>query len=116
MLISERLLMEIKGISLSDAEISVYLAENGLNANDTYNPIDKTNTIKIYETALSILESIANQPALMKNYTQDDQTVSQFHENLMARIDQLDNKINKLKREEDKAANQNGSFFMLFNQ
>ncbi|MED4567957.1 hypothetical protein P9302_00435 [Brevibacillus agri] len=112
----KRLNMEIKGITLTPDEIAVYLQENGLNVNDTYNATDKAQTRKIYETALSILESIANQPALMKNYSQDDQTVSQFHENLMARIDQLDNKINKLKREEDKAANQNGSFFMLFNQ
>ncbi|MDN4094183.1 hypothetical protein QYF48_15330 [Brevibacillus agri] len=112
----ERLQMEIKGITLTPDEINVYLAENGLNSTDTYNANDKARTRKIYETALSILESIANQPHLMKNYTSDDQTVSQFHENLMARIDQLENKIRKMKIDEDKAANQNGSFFMLFNQ
>lgn len=112
----ERLNMEIKGITLTPDEINVYLAENGLNPNDTYNPTDKAQTRMIYETALSILESIANQPQLMKNYTSDDQTVSQFHENLMARIDQLENKIRKMKIEESKAANSNGSFFMLFNQ
>ncbi|MDH4619961.1 MULTISPECIES: hypothetical protein [Brevibacillus] len=111
-----RLEMEIKGITLSPDEITVYLAENGLNANDTYNATDKAQTRMIYETALSILESIANQPQLMKNYTSDDQTVSQFHENLMARIDQLENKIRKMKSEESKAANTNGSFFMLFTE
>lgn len=112
----ERLQMEIKGITLTPDEINVYLAENGLNATDTYNATEKTQTRKIYETALSILESIGNQPHLMKNYTSDDQTVSQFHENLMARIDQLENKIRKMKIDEEKAANQNGSFFMLFSE
>jgi hypothetical protein len=112
----ERLFMEIKGISLSEAEISIYLAENGLNSNDIYNPTNKSQTRKIYETALAILESIANQPQLMKNYTTDDQTVSQFHENLMARIDQLENKIRKMKIDESKAASQNGCFFMLFDR
>ncbi|MFD2370635.1 hypothetical protein ACFSO0_11915 [Brevibacillus sp. GCM10020057] len=112
----ERLNIEIKGITLTTDELSVYLAENGLNANDTYNTTDKAQTRKIYEAALSILESIANQPQLMKNYTSDDQTVSQLHENLMARIDQLENKIRKMKIEESKAANTNGSFFMLFDR
>ncbi len=112
----ERLNMEIKGINLTTDELSVYLAENGLNANDTYNATDKATTRRIYETALAILESIANQPQLMKNYTSDDQSVSQFHENIIARIDQLENKIRKMKIDEDKAANSNGSFFMLFNQ
>ena len=116
MLVSERLQMEVKGVTLTSDEINVYLAENGLNANDTYDATDKAQVRKIYETALSILESIANQPHLMKNYTSDDQTVSQFHENLLSRIDQLENKIRKMKIDEDKAANQNGSFFMLFNQ
>lgn len=112
----ERLQMEIKGITLSPNEISIYLVENGLDSSATYNPTEKAQTRKIYETALSILESIANQPQLMKNYKEDDITVSQFHENLMARIDQLENKVRKMKIEESKAANTNGSFFMLFNQ
>ena len=112
----ERLLMEIKGITLTTDEIAVYLQENGLDPNTQYDASNKATTRMIYETALSILESIANQPQLMKNYTSDDQTVSQFHENLTARIDQLEDKIRKMKIEEDKAANQNGSFFMLFNQ
>lgn len=112
----ERLNMEIKGITLTPDESSVYLSENGLNASETYNATDKATTIKIYETALAILESIANQPQLMKNYTSDDQTVSQFHENLMARIDQLESKIRKMKSDESKAANSNGSFFMLFDR
>ncbi|WP_431809147.1 hypothetical protein [Brevibacillus agri] len=112
----ERLLMETKGIMLTTDEINVYLAENGLNANDIYNPSDKAQTRKIYETALSILESIANSPSSLKDYKHDDMTVSQFGENLMARIDQLENKIHKLKIEESKAANVSGSFFMLFDR
>lgn len=111
-----RLEMEIKGITLTPEEIDVYLGESGLQPLAEYEPTNKSQTRKIYETALSILESIANQPQLMKNYTTDDQTISQFHENLMARIDQLESKIRKMKSDESKAANTNGSFFMLFNQ
>jgi hypothetical protein len=113
---NERLQMEIKSISLTTDEVSVYLAENGLNANDTYDPSDKAQTRKIYETALSILESIANQPQLMKDYKEEEMSVANFHDNLMARIDQLENKIRKMKIEESKAASSNGSFFMLFDR
>lgn len=112
----ERLQLETKGVTLSADEMSIYLAENELNATDAYNPTDKAQTRKIYETSLGILESIANNPTLMRTMTYDDMTVSNFHEQLMARIDQLENKIRKMKIDEDKAANINGSFFMLFNQ
>jgi len=89
----ERLQLEIKSIDLTPAEYDVYLAENNLSANDTYNPTSNTNKRNILKAALSILESIANNPSLMKNYKQDDLTISQFHENLMNRIDYLQNKI-----------------------
>lgn len=111
-----RLEMEIKGITLIPEEMDIYLEESGLEPLAEYVPTNKAQTRKIYEAALSILESIANQPQLMKSMKYDDMTVSQFHENLMARIDQLENKIRKMKIEESKAANQNGSFFMLFDR
>lgn len=89
----ERLQLEIKGIDLTPAEYDIYLAESNLSAHIDYNPTSNTNKRNILKAALNILESIANNPALMKNYKQDDISVSDFHENLMARINHLQNKI-----------------------
>lgn len=68
----KRLQMEIKDINLIDDEKIVYLMENDLANNAEYNPQSNTNKRNIYKTALSILESIANQPGQMKNYKKDD--------------------------------------------
>ena len=92
----ERLKLEIKGIDLTDDELSIYLAENELNPNDEYNPKDKTTHKNILKTALAILESIANNPQLMKEYKTDDITITQFSDNLNARIDALDRKIRQI--------------------
>ncbi|KJE26706.1 hypothetical protein LG52_91 [Geobacillus kaustophilus] len=108
----QRLLLEIKGIDLDQNELTVYLDENGLKAHDEYNPQSATNKRNIYKTALSILESIANNPSLMKVYKLDDMTVADFHTNLINRIDQLERKIRSMKTDEDE---QNGNVFMLFN-
>lgn len=110
---NERLLMEIKGIELTTAEIDIYLAENNLNATTEYSPTSNTNKRNILKTALSILESVANQPALMKNYKQDDISVSQFHENLMSRIESLEIKIRQIP--DDANTYQDGAqFFCMF--
>ncbi|SHK41698.1 hypothetical protein [Desulforamulus aeronauticus] len=77
---------------------------------ENYNPASNTNILK---TALAILESIANQPQLMKSYKQDDITVSQFHENLMAIIDQLERKIREIPNNE-KVYEDGASFFYMF--
>lgn len=113
MLNIERVKMEVKGITLTDDEWSVYLSENGLIHNEVYQPNVPLNKKKVYMTALSVLESVANNPSMMKDYVIDDMTVSQFHENLMARIDQLQNKIDNLQVEVPEQDN-NSSFFMLF--
>ena len=110
----ERLQLEIKGISLTTDELDIYLQESDLTANDTYNPQSNTNKRNILKSALSILESIANQPELMKNYKQDDITISQFHENLMARIDQLERKIREIPND-DLSYQDGASFFYMFN-
>jgi hypothetical protein len=110
---SERLLMEIKGIDLTPDEINIYLTENSLNPTDEYIPTSNTNKRNILKSALSILESVANQPALMKDYKQDDISISQFHENLQNRIDQLEIKIRQIP--DDANTYQDGaSFFMMF--
>ena len=106
----QRLLLEVQGINLDQNELAVYLAENYLNPHDEYNP--PTNKRNIYKTALSILESIANNPKLMKTYKLDDMTISGFHENLLNRIDQLERKIRSMKTDEQE---QTGNVFMMFN-
>ncbi|SFA52405.1 hypothetical protein SAMN05216169_103229 [Anoxybacillus pushchinoensis] len=108
----QRLMLETKGIDLDQNELAVYLAENGLNPHDEYNPQSATAKRNIYKTALSILESIANNVQLMKNYKHEDMTVTDFHENLMNRIDSLERKIRQMKTDEQK---QTGNVFMLFN-
>ncbi|MBY6273963.1 MAG: hypothetical protein CW346_17465 [Bacillaceae bacterium] len=109
----QRLMLEIKGIDLDQNELIVYLEENDLKAHDEYNPQSATNKRNIYKTALSILESIANNPSLMKTYkVNNDITISDFHENLLNRIDQLERKIRQMKTDEQE---QQGNVFMLFN-
>jgi hypothetical protein len=107
----QRLELEIKGIELSHEEMWVYLDEAGLNHCDDYDPKSASNKKAIYETALSILESVANNPTLMKSYKSDDITISQFAENLQARIDQLSRKIRTMPTDETK---EHSNFFMLF--
>lgn len=107
----QRLELEIQGIELTHEENQVYLAENGLKHYDQYNPESNKSKRAIYATALSVLESVANNPELMKNYKQDDMTISAFHENLMNRIDQLERKIRTMSVSDD---NSDSSFFMLF--
>lgn len=108
----QRLEMETKGINLSQQELTIYLQENNLQPFDQYNPQSATNKKAIYQSALSILESIANNPTNLKNYRLDDMTVSDFADSLMARIDQLERKIKTLKTDEQLANESN--FFMLF--
>ncbi|MED4374321.1 hypothetical protein P9274_01055 [Schinkia azotoformans] len=107
----QRLLLEIKSINLQQEELSIYLQENGLNPHDEYQANSKTAKRNIYRTALSILESIASSPQNMKSYKLDDMTITDFHENLMNRIDQLERKIRTMPLDEQSDSN----FFMLFN-
>lgn len=107
----QRLQMEVS-IQLEQDKLTVYLQENGLQPFDEYNPQSATNKKQIYQSALSVLESIANNPENMKSYKLDDMTISDFHENLMSRIDQLERKIRSLKTDEQLQNESN--FFMLF--
>ncbi|WP_210367420.1 hypothetical protein [Bacillus sp. REN3] len=108
----QRLELETKGIQLEQDELSIYLQENDLQPFDEYDAQSATNKKNIYRAALSVLESIANNPASMKSYKMDDMTVSDFHENLMNRIDQLERKIRTLKTDEQLQNESN--FFMMF--
>ncbi|MBT2680161.1 hypothetical protein J7E38_14190 [Bacillus sp. ISL-35] len=108
----QRLELETKGIQLEQDELTIYLQENELQPFVEYDAQSATNKKNIYRAALSVLESIANNPSGMKSYKLDDMTVSDFHENLMNRIDQLERKIRTLKTD-DQLQNES-NFFMLF--
>ncbi|WP_042681964.1 hypothetical protein [Anaerosalibacter massiliensis] len=97
----QRLEMEIKDINIEDDEREVKLKENGLEWSDTYNAESKSNLKAIYKTAVSILESIANNPQTMKNYKTDDISITHFHTNIMQRIDYLNRKIRMMADDND---------------
>ena len=107
----QRLLLEVQSINLQQDELSIYLQENDLQPHNEYIPSSQLNKRNIYRTALSILESIANNPATMKNYKMDDTTVSDFSDNIQNRIDQLERKIRTMPIDEQTDSN----YFMLFN-
>lgn len=107
----QRLQMEIQGIELSQNELSIYIEETGLQPHDEYNSSSQSAKRNIYLAALSILESIANNPSSMKNYKHDDMTVSDFADNLQNRIDQLERKVRTMRTDEQPDSN----YFMLFN-
>jgi len=117
MINTERLQMEISDIlnDYTGEQLEVLMAENGLNSNDTYNPESNTNKKNILKTALSILEAIANNPQLMKNYKTEDMTITGFSENLQNRIDALDRKI-RLIANDDNVYEQGASFAYLFKE
>lgn len=108
----QRLELETKGIKLEQDELTIYLQENDLQPFTEYNPSSNTNKRNIYKSALSALESIANDTNRMQTIKLDDMTLSYFHQNLMNRIDQLEHKIRNLKTDEQ--IQNESNFFMLF--
>ncbi|OMP66890.1 hypothetical protein [Domibacillus epiphyticus] len=108
----QRIELETKGIILSQNELSIYLEEVGLNPTVEYMPYNESNKVQIYQAALSILESVANNPTLMKSVKLDDMTVSDFADSIQSRIDQLERKVRTMKQN-IQSANES-SVFMLF--
>lgn len=106
----QRLQMETKGIELSQQELIIYLQENGLNAHDEYNPQSLTSKRAIFSCALGILESLSNNPEIMKNIKMDDMSVDQFAENLQSRINQLERKIRTMRTDQSNGTD----IFMLY--
>lgn len=109
----ERLQLEIKGINFNENELSIYLEENDLEPLVEYDPKSSTNKRNILRTALSILEGIANNPQLMREYKTEDITVMDFHENLLKRIDNLDRKI-RLMADDNSVYQDGASFVYMF--
>jgi hypothetical protein len=109
----ERLQMEIKGIDIPTDELIVYLMENDLTHNDEYDPTSNTNKKAIYQTALNVLESLANNPAMMKNYKTQDVSITHFHTNLLNQIDNLRRKIN-IMANDDMVSDNDATFIWMF--
>ena len=108
----QRLQFETKGIELDQSDLIIYLSENKLEAFSPYNPQSGTSKKTIYQSALSVLESIVNSPETMKNIKHEDMSVTNFATSIQSRIDQLDRKIRTLKTDEQLQNETN--FFMLF--
>lgn len=106
----ERLNLEVEGIDFPYEKISVYLQENGLQPEEEYNPASNSAKRKIYETALSSLNALANNPTLLKDYKQDDISISSFSKNLQNHIEQLQNQIRTMPTDDSEPSN----FFNLF--
>lgn len=80
---TERLQLETQGITLSPSELSIYLEEEGIAVPDSdYNPASNIDKRRVYSAALSILNSVANNPSLMKSYKSDDISISDFAESI----------------------------------
>ena len=93
----ERIKLELQDISFSDTELSILAQENGINNPSLeYDPTSNTAKRAIYSTVLSVLEAIANNPNLMKNYKNEDISIMDFAESIQNRIAQLERKIRLL--------------------
>jgi toxin secretion/phage lysis holin len=104
----QRIEMETKGIQLTQQELIIYLQENGLNPHDPYQADNANSQKAVYSTALSILESLANNPENFKLIKMKNMKVSQFSENLQRRINHLTCKVRRFKTKKDTDT------FMLF--
>lgn len=109
----QRVQMELQSIEIPQEHLKIYLMENGITQPfNEYNPQSNADKRAIYKTALAILESIANDPQLMKDYKQEDMSITGFAASIQARIDQLEKKVRSMPLDESS----DSSFFMLFNR
>jgi hypothetical protein len=108
---AQRLTLEI-GVTIPTNDLLIYLAEEGLTDTVNYDPSSNVNKRQIYSTALAILNSIANNPSNMKNYKEDDISISAFADSIQNRIDQLERKIRMMSVTDD--TNSSNTTFMLF--
>lgn len=93
----DRIKLELQDITFSDNELSILAQENGIpNPTSEYDPTSNSAKRAIYSTVLSVLEAIANNPNLMKNYKNEDVSIMDFAESIQNRIAQLERKIRLL--------------------
>ncbi|MBZ4664474.1 MAG: hypothetical protein JG776_2192, partial [Caloramator sp.] len=82
----ERIKLELQDITFTDNELSILAQENGItNPSADYDPTSNTAKRAIYSTVLSVLEAIANNPNLMKNYKNEDISIMDFAESIQNR-------------------------------
>jgi hypothetical protein len=93
----DRIKLELQEITFNDEELTILAQENGINnPTSEYDPTSNTAKRAIYSTVLSVLEAIANNPNLMKNYKNEDISIMDFAESIQNRISQLERKIRLL--------------------
>lgn len=109
----ERLKLEIQQSGFTDQELSIFLEESGLSPNDTYNTSSNESKRAIYQTALSCLEAISNNPNYFKDMKIDDMNISSFSESIQNRIDQLERKLRSMTINQSETGS---NTFMLFNR
>lgn len=109
----ERLNIELPDTKKLSIELDIFLLENDLDPAGTYDPTSNTDKKKIYQTALSVLESIANNTNNYKNYKSEDITVSMFQKNIQDRIDYLNRKIRTM-IDDDFTSENDATFVYMF--
>ena len=91
----ERLLMELNNKNYYDQyQMSVYLSENGLNADDTFDK-DK-HYRKLLCTVLDVLESLCNNIDLFRAVETEFATTTEAYNYLERRIQKLKQRINEV--------------------
>lgn len=103
----QRLKLELSNKNYyTDEEYSLFLDENNLTATSNYN--NEENQIKLLQTVVNILETLANDVDLMRKVdSKDIISTDQAIKYLSARIDTINRKIIDLKEEKDEYISSN---------
>ena len=97
----ERLKLELSNKEYyTDTEYNIFLEENGLTPTSEYNKT--TDNIKLLETVVGVLETLANDVDLMRKLDNKDlMSVSEASKYLQERISNIKSKIVEIKLNED---------------
>lgn len=97
----ERLKLELSNKEYyTDTEYNIFLEENGLTPTATYNKT--TDNIKLLETVVGVLETLANDVDLMRKLDNKDlMSVGEASKYLQQRISNIKSKIVEIKLNED---------------
>ena len=91
----ERLKLELAHKDyFTDTEFRVFLEENGLDADYTYNKAQ--NQLELLQTVLAIFQALINNIELYMKIQTEFTTVSSAYKNLRDRIDELEKRIAEL--------------------
>lgn len=103
----ERLKLELSNKNYyKDEEYSIFLEENRLRLDDEY--IKDNDQIRLLETVVSVLETLANDVDIMRKIdSKDIVSTDQAIKYLSTRIDTINRKIIQLKEEKDEYISSN---------